>query len=198
MKQHLRPTFYNSPKRPPTTAKIPIKIGISDELPIIAAAPFEVLLGAELVPVELPLPVPVAWTFLLLETHVNAPLMTLPSLSFWNGLQSMSPELCMLNVPLQSLRAGSAASEVTGEVDSTSSLQQGEIGELVELGVVGNQESSSNAGQQWHGDVLQVGVGNCRKIATNRGQVGSRDGCHQITIESKGAVDACKSGNGDG
>jgi hypothetical protein len=106
MKQHPRLGFYNSPKRPPTTAKTPIKIGISDGLAIIAAAFFVVLEVGLLVVL---VPVPEVWGSAVLEKHVNLPLIVPLVLAFWKGSQSISPVLCMLKVPATFLRDGSVA-----------------------------------------------------------------------------------------
>jgi hypothetical protein len=52
------------------------------------------------------LPPVVDWTSLLAALQVYAPLTTLVLRSWSKGWQLMFPELCMLNVPLQSARAG--------------------------------------------------------------------------------------------
>jgi len=85
----------------PTTA------GISTE--VKGAAPL-VLVEDAADPVDEDVPVApfVLCTFVLPETHSNAPLMTLELASCWKGSQLMFPELCMLKVPLQSVRAGKA------------------------------------------------------------------------------------------
>lgn len=72
----------------------------------MTAAPFEPV-GEAPDPVDEPVPVALDCTLLLFETQVNAPLMTLLLASSWNGSQLMFPELCILKVPLQSVRAGS-------------------------------------------------------------------------------------------
>jgi hypothetical protein len=73
----------------------------------MTAAPF-VPVGEAPDPVVEPVPVAVDCTLVLPEAQKNAPLMTLLLASAWNGSQLMFPELCMLKVPLQSVREGRA------------------------------------------------------------------------------------------
>jgi hypothetical protein len=81
----------------PTTA------GISTE--VKGAAPL-VPVGDAPDPVVEPVPVALLCTFVLPEAQKYAPLMTLLLESCWKGSQLIFPELCMLKVPLQSVRAG--------------------------------------------------------------------------------------------
>ncbi len=81
----------------------PKTAGISTD--VKGAAPL-VPVGEALDPVVEPVPVALVCTFVLPEAQKNAPLITLELASVWKGSQLMFPELCMLKVPLQSVRAG--------------------------------------------------------------------------------------------
>jgi hypothetical protein len=89
----------------PMKVESPTTAGISTK--VKGAAPF-VPVGDAPDPVVEPVPVALLCTFVLPEAQKNAPLMILELASFWKGSQLIFPELCMLKVPLQSVRAGKA------------------------------------------------------------------------------------------
>jgi len=92
----------------PMKVENPTTAGISTE--VKGAAPL-VPVGDALAPVVEPVLVAVLCTFVLPEAQKYAPLITLELASCWKGSQLMFPELCMLNVPLQSARAGKVTVE---------------------------------------------------------------------------------------
>ena len=97
--------FYNnSDTMAPTITETPATVNVLTEM--LGAALLPVDEGEAPDPVTVPWPAPPDWTLLLEDEQVYAPLMTFVFWSCSKGVQSMSPELCKLNVPLQSSREG--------------------------------------------------------------------------------------------